>query len=237
MTSFYIIQSGNTTKLETDFTPNLELNGSYEIALHSLETYYSFANVDEKNNRLKVSLDSGASWNKITFAVGSYEHKAINDELQRMIVALGGKKDDVVLKANRNTFQSVLIISGSVQLDLSGDRSIRNILGFEAKIFKKGRHLSKHTVNIMRINSIFLHTDVISSTYLNGVQAPVLYSFYPECAPGMKIIIQQKVLIYLPISINVISRLTSWLTGQDLELLDLRGETLTIKYHLRCIQQ
>ena len=147
------------------------------------------------------------------------------------------KSHSAPLKANRNTFQSVLIISGSVQLDLTGDRSIRNILGFEAKIFEKGRHLSKHTVNIMRINSIFLHTDVISSTYLNGIQAPVLYSFYPECAPGMKIIIQPKVLIYLPISINVISRLTSWLTGQDLELLDLRGETLTIKYHLRCIQQ
>ena len=237
MTSFYIIQSGNTSKLETDFTPNLELDGSYEIALHSLETYYSFANVDEKNNQLKVSLDSGTTWNDITFAVGSYEHKAINDELQRMVVVLGGKKEDVILKANRNTFQSILIVNGSVQVDFTGDKSIRDILGFEAKIFGKGRHLSKNTVNIMRINSIFLHTDVISSTYLNGIQAPVLYSFYPHCAPGMKIVIQPKVLIYLPISVSVISRLTSWLTGQDLELLNLRGEVLTIKYHLRCIRR
>ena len=60
-----------------------------------------------------------------------------------MIVALGGKKEDVLLKANRNTFQSILIVNGSVQVDFTGDKSIRSILGFEAKIFKKGRHLSK----------------------------------------------------------------------------------------------
>ena len=91
MASFYIIQSGENAKVETTFVPSLELEGSYEIALHSLETYYSFPNVDEKNNKIRVSLDSGTSWNNLTFAVGCYEHKDINEELQRMVVALGAK--------------------------------------------------------------------------------------------------------------------------------------------------
>ena len=49
--SFYLIQSGNNSRVETNFTPNLELDGPYEIALHSLETYYAFPNVDERITR------------------------------------------------------------------------------------------------------------------------------------------------------------------------------------------
>ena len=89
----------------------------------------------------------------------------------------------------------------------------------------------------MSINSIFVHTDVIGSAYVNGSQTPVIYSFFPDIPPGGKIIVQPRVLIYLPISLSVISRLTSWLTDQNNEELNLRGEELTIKYHLRCINQ
>ena len=237
MASFYIIQSGKSAKVETTFVPSLELEGSYEIALHSLETYYSFPNVDEQNNKIRVSLDNGTSWNDLTFAVGCYEHKDINEELQRMLVVLGGQKDGIVLKPNKNTFQTVMIISGTVQVDFSGEKSIRTVLGFNPKTYTNGRHLSEHTVDIMRVNSIFVHTDVIGSAYVNGSQTPVIYSFFPDIPPGAKIIVQPRVLIYLPISLSIISRLTSWLTDQNNEELNLRGEELTIKYHLRCIDQ
>ena len=231
--SFYLIQSGKDAKVETTFVPSLELEGSYEIALQSLETYYSFPNVDEKNNKIRVSLN-GTSWNDLTFAIGCYEHKDINEELQRMIVALDGKKYDIILAPNKNTFQTIMTITGNVQVDFTVQNSIRTVLGFDSKIYKKGRHISEHTVNIMRVNSIFVHTDVIGSAYVNGSQTPVIYSFFPDIPPGGKIIIQPNVLIYLPISLSVISRLTSWLTDQNNQPLNLRGEELTIKYHLRC---
>ena len=237
MTSFYIIQSGKSAKVETTFVPSMELEGSYEIALHSLETYYSFPNVDKNNNKIRVSLDSGTSWNNLTFAVGCYEHKDINEELQRMLLVIGGKKDDIILKPNKNTFQTVMTISGNVQVDFQGEDSIRTVLGFNSKIYQSGRHLSEHTVDIMRVNSIFVHTDVIKSAYVNGSQTPVIYSFFPDIPPGGKIIVQPRVLIYLPISLSVISRLTSWLTDQNSKELNLRGEELTIKYHLRCTDQ
>ena len=233
MASFYIIQSGESAKVETTFVPSLELEGSYEIALHSLETYYSFPNVDEKNNKIRVSLDSGTSWNNLTFAVGCYEHKDINEELQRQMIVLGGKKDDIILKPNKNTFQSIMTISGNVQVDFNIPNSIRTVLGFNPKIYTSGRHLSEHTVNIMRVNSIFVHTDVIGSAYVNGSQTPVIYSFFPDIPPGGKIVVQPRVLIYLPISLSVISRLTSWLTDQNNKPIDLRGEVLTIKFHFR----
>ena len=237
MASFYVIQSGKNSKIETNFVPSLELEGAYEIALQSIETYYSFANIDEKNNKIRVSQDNGTSWKDLTFAVGCYEHEDINEELQRMMVLIGGKKDDIILKPNKNTFQTIMTISGVVQVDFNIENSIRTVLGFDAKIYKSGRHLSEHTVNIMRVNSIFVHTDVIGSAYVNGSQSPVIYSFFPDIPPGGKIIVQPSVLIYLPISLSVISRLTSWLTDQNNQELNLRGEELTIKYHLRCIKQ
>ena len=142
----------------------------------------------------------------------------------------------MVLKPNKNTFQTIMVISDKAEVDFTIPNSIRSVLGFDSYIYQKGRHLSEHTVNIMRINSIFVHTDVIGSTYVNGSQSPVIYSFFPDIPPGGKIIIQPRVLIYLPTSLSVISRLTSWLTDQHDQVLDLRGEELTIKYHLRpCI--
>ena len=234
--SHYIIQSGKNSRISTDFVPSLELEGRYEIALQSLESYYSFPNVDEKNNKIHVTLD-GITWYDLTFAVGCYEHKDINDELQRMLVLIGGKKDDIVLKPNKNTFQTIMTITTNAQVDFSIPNSIRTVLGFNAQIYKSGRHLSEHTVNIMRVNSIFVHTNVIGSTYVNGAESPVIYSFFPDIPPGGKIIVEPRVLIYLPVSLSVISRLTSWLTDQKNDALNLRGEELTIKYHLRCIKQ
>ena len=229
--SEYIIQSGKNSIISTDFAPTLELDKPYEIALQSLETYYSFPNIDEKNNKIHITLD-GVTWYDLTFAVGCYEHKDINKELQRMLEVIGGKKTDITLKPNKNTFQTIMIITDNVLVDFRTPNSIRTVLGFDAAVYGKGRHLSEHTVNIMRVNSIFVPTNVI------GSQSPVIYSFFPDIPPGGKIIVQPRVLIYLPVSLSVISRLTSWLTDQNNEPLNLRGEELTIKFHLRpCMKQ
>ena len=236
--SHFIIQSDKNSKVSTDFAPNLKLEGPYEIALHSLESYYSFPNVDTKNNKIHVTVNGGTHWYDLTFAVGCYEHEDINNELQRMVVLIGGKKNDIVLEPNRNTFQTIMTCSSNVQVDFAIPNSIRTVLGFDAKIYKSGRHLSEHTVNINSVNSIFVHTNIIGSTYVNGSESPVIYSFFPNVRPGGKIIVEPRVLIYLPVSISVISRLTSWLTDQNNQPLNLRGEELTIKYHLRkCIEQ
>ena len=60
-----------------------------------------------------------------------------------------GKKTDIILKPNKNTFQTIMIISGTVQVDFTIPNSIRTALGFDAKIYKSGRHVSQHTMNIL----------------------------------------------------------------------------------------
>ena len=57
--------------------------------------------------------------------------------------------------------------------------------------------------------------------------------FFPDAAPGQKILEAPRDLIYLPVTVDVISALSVWLTDQHGELLELRGEALTIRFHLR----
>ena len=39
--------------------------------------------------------------------------------------------------------------------------------------------------------------------------------------------------IYLPVTLNVISQMTCWLTDQQGKALDLRGEEVTITFHIK----
>ena len=54
-----------------------------------------------------------------------------------------------------------------------------------------------------------------------------------DAAPGQKILEATHNLIYLPVTVDAISTLSVWLTDQHGKLLDLRGEELTIRFHLR----
>ena len=112
--------------------------------------------------------------------------------------------------------------------------SLASVLGFKQDIaYGVGRHASEKLVNIMSVKSILIHCNIIHSSYMRGQQATVVYNFVPNAAPGQKILEAPHNLIYLPVTVDVISTLSVWLTDQDGELLDLRGEKLTIRFHLR----
>ena len=69
-----------------------------------------------------------------------------------------------------------------------------------------------------------------------GTQAPVAYNFFPNTAPGQNILEVPHNLIYLPVTEDVISTLSVWSTDQHGKHLDLRGDELTIRFHLcECI--
>ena len=119
------------------------------------------------------------------------------------------------------------------QIDFAVVDCVRSLLGFDAKIYKFGRHESEHLVDIMSVNSILVNCDIIGASRINGIEAPVIYNFFPNVSPGEKIIEEPKNLIYVPVTLSIISRMTCWLTDQDKNDLDLRGEKLTISFHLK----
>ena len=57
--------------------------------------------------------------------------------------------------------------------------------------------------------------------------------FFPDVCPGYKIIENPHNLLYLPITADTIHSITIWLTDQNGDELNLRGENLSMRFHLR----
>ena len=235
--SHLITLSSKGSKIATSFSPPLVFppGCNYEMALCSLETYFSFPNIDVANNALKVSCDNGGTWTLIEIPTGCYEIKAINKTIQRLIKGkvTGSKEGDVRIAANENTLQCIIELKVNVQVDFNVDSSLRSVLGFDAKIYKNGRHESEHIVNILRVNSIMVHCNVVKSSRKNGREAPLIDTFFPNVSPGEKIVHRPKNLIYLPLTLDIISQMTVWLTDQNDEPLNLREEELTVTFHIK----
>ena len=234
--SWYISCSGKDSHIRTTFSPpiNVPPGCHYEMACCSVETYYSFPNIFETDNAIKLSNDGGTTWKLVKLPTGCYDIKAINTTLKRLIKEeLKGKEENICLSANKISLGCILTLKEKVMVDFDVDNSLRTVLGFPAAIYKEGRWESEHIVNILRVNSIIVHCDVVVLSRKNGIASPIIYNFFPNVSPGEKIVNRPKNLIYLPLSLNVISQMNIWLTDQDDVPIDLRGEQLTITFHMK----
>ena len=134
---------------------------------------------------------------------------------------------------NTNTLKSEMIIKDSYEVDFRRHNSINSLLRFNSKLYKSGFNVSENMVNILSINSILVNIYVISGTYVNGSTQPAIYSLFSNVSPGYKIIQNPHNLLYLPITADTIHGITIWLTDQKGNELHLRGEDLSMRFHLR----
>lgn len=229
---FNIIVSGNKTNFNTPFNPPLELNSKrgYEIALVDLETYNSFYNITDKNNIIEY--ENNGQTKTITISPGSYELKGLNRAVARQLEENNDKKA-IAFFPNSNTFKSILKIAPGYKVKFSHKNSIKDILGFTKESYSEGYNYSEKLVDILPINSIFVHINVINGSIVNGNQNPVIYTFFPKVSPGYKIIQKPVNPIFLPITLKCINDFKVTLTDQNNNELDLNGEKLTIRFHIR----
>ena len=237
--SFQVIVSDKTTHFNTKFNPPIQLNKqkSYEMALVNLETYYSIPNITPKNNAFRYSPDEGANWIVVDIPTGSYDIEDINDVIQRGMKENGhwdaaNEEFYVSLLANPNTMKAILNVENNYQVNFKSGNSLRKLLGFGSKIYSASQE-SERVVDILGVNSILVNTNITSGSYVNGTNKPTIYSFFPNVSPGHKIVEHPKNLIYLPITLHVIHSLQVTLTDQNFDILDLRGENVTIRFHIR----
>ena len=239
-TSFQVIVSGNQSSFNTLFNPKIELDKKkvYEIALVNLETYYSFPNIDDSNNIFVYSHDRGQTWTKIKIPTGSYEIGDLNQTIRFEMEKVGhydevNQESYINIAANSNTLKTILIIGKDYQVDFNQQNNLSKVLGFTGKKYIEGFHESEKPVNILSINSIFVNIDIIDGSYVNGKTKNTIYSFFPNVAPGFKIIESPVNLVYLPILPYTIQNLNLSITDQDENVLNLRGEKLTVRFHIR----
>mgnify|MGYP006368103111 FL=1 len=238
--SFYILLSEKSTHIKTKFRPLIQLDKDrkYEMALVNLETYFSFPNMDSSNHNFRYSPDNGATWVNINIPEGSYELVDINEYIQRIMRENGhydstSDEYNITLEANNNTLKSVLNIAANYMVDFTPENSVRSVLGFNALIYSSGCNESENIVNILSVTSLRITSDIIGSSYSNGSNENTIYSFFPSVGPGYKIIEVPVNLVYLPITMNTISSMETKLIDQNGKLINLRGEELSIRFHIR----
>lgn len=242
MRSVTITLTGNESTFTLLHNPaiKLDVNKIYEAALLSIEMYYSFPNITNDNNKFVYSTDDGKTWKTITLDTGSYELLAINDEIQKQMISNGDYDEKnnefyISITANVSKLKSIVNIKHhSYKVNFDIENSIGATLGFRQSQLSHGYNESHNIVDIIKINSIFVNVDFINGSYVNGSQSSVIYSFFPNVAPGRKIIERPNPsLIYYPVYKHDINSVRVWITDQDNKPVDLRGERVTIRIIIR----
>ena len=229
------IMSGLKSDFTTKYSPPISLDESkqYEAALLSIDLFNSIPNITNLNNVLRYSKDDGNSWVNIELDTGSYELSAISNEIQRLMANNGDYDQNadnpyfITITANLSELKSIVHISN--------ENSIGSVLGFTNEIIGKGYNESPNIVNIIQVNSILVNLDIISGSYVNGSASPTIYSFYPNVSPGYKIVERPSPsLVFYPVSRNEFNSMRVWLTDQNNDSIDLRGEQITVRI---CIEE
>ena len=142
-------------------------------------------------------------------------------------------KDNTKISSNTKTLKSEKFLKNNYEVDFRQDKSINSLLGFHSKLYTSGFYESENMVNILTINRILVNIDIISGSYVNGSTQPTIYAFFPDVSPGYKIIENPHNLLYIPIPSDTIHSITIWLNDQNGNELNLRGEKLSMRFHLR----
>lgn len=231
-----IILKSDKTEFNTEFPSPIELNNdkSYEIALVNLETYYSFPNVHKHNNVLFYYTPNDPSTpQKVVIPIGSYEIEALNEEIKKQIAKNRGDPNLIDIEQNNATLKCLMKIKPGYKIEFKGNRSLKQLLGFRKKQYNAGNHIAENIVEIISVDAILIHINIITGSYVDGETTPVIYSFYPNVSPGYKIVENPKNLIYLPVNTKTIKNIKVKVTDQNSELINLRGEEIILKFHLK----
>ena len=171
----FIIKFEPVLKLQNDMT--------HEIALDKVAMTYSWHNISEQyqNNQKKYSPVGGTSWETVEFVDGMYTYSDLNDYLHQYMKKKGhlttddktGDKYHISLTFVLSTYKILIQIDNNYQLDLRNSKFGR-LIGFTEKIVNKTEHGTILPNITNSIDMIYINTDAITNSILNGVNTNTL---------------------------------------------------------------
>lgn len=225
-TTLTVTLNGNSSLLSVNFFPSIDLDRDkeYVLGLILFQTYNSIPNVSAANNRLYY----GDSSSFIMLPEGSYEIKDINNYIKRHLPS-----DTVFeLTANNNTLQSE--IKCSERLHFNKSNTLGTVLGFAQRSLEANTlHKSDEPVQINKVNTIRIECNVTTGSYLNDQSMHTIHEFTPVVPPGYKIVEVPRNIIYQPLRVNTIDNLTIKIVDQEGNLVNFRGEGVTVRVHIK----
>lgn len=227
-----IVLSGNSSTISCDFFPPVELDDDeWEVGLIDFATYNSIPNIVEGiNNKFylgKDPKDKDSVELNISIPTGSYEIEDIEKYIQSQLPA----KDGLTLRPNNNTLKAEIKCSRVIRFK---EDSIGKLLGFKVgDLAANAKHESDLPVDVIKVNVIRIECNIVKGSFQNGTECHVIHEFYPQVPPGYKIVDIPPTIIYLPVKVKTIHNITVSLTDQVGAPVDFRGETVSVRLHLR----
>ena len=169
---------------------------------------------------------------------GIYEIVDLNNTLKYMLpdnVKVNVTIDDIRLKSNLKINQTLIFTEKSFFYTIVGFTQSRSyplddIDGFYQTII--GSYKSDRPIIITGIDKIPLKCDCIQSSIVNGIRAPILYSFAMSSPPGHKIYKEPRVELFKKINKSVLSHITFYLEDDDYKAVDFHNETISFTCQL-----
>lgn len=223
--SFTLSLSGTSSILEAQYFPPIELSPrkNYVLGLVELLTFNSIPNIDIGNNKFYVGAE------EIVLPTGSYEIEDIENYLREVLASKG---INISIRPNNNTLRSVIKCDRAINFQPSD--SIGPLLGFAPRVLEaNSSHDSDQPVGILKINALRVECNITSGAYINGQPVHTIHEFFPAVPPGYKIIEVPSQVIYLPIVVKCIEHLQLRIVDQDGNLVNFRGEVISIRLHLK----
>lgn len=239
MDSLTLTLSDKSSSLYATYHPAIELdtNYNYECALVDFNAYFSMPNVTDSNNCFTVICLDRPKF-EVFIPTGSYELsdiiKHLHGEFRKREIRISIEKNEKTLKCEIRCTQYCVI-------DFEAENSIGSLLGFNrrkiivnADTYRYNEPIiSDNVVDIHKVNVLRIECSIATGSYLNDKSSHSIHEFYPEVAPGYKIVEVPRHLIYLPVVGRTISELNIKVLNQDDELIDFRGERVTIRIHIK----
>lgn len=225
--------SGQSSVLKANYSPPLDLrddDGEYVLGLISLETFNAIPNIDKNNNKFYIGSVI------LEIPDGTYEISALNEYLQEAVRKQNEIDRDfkcvLTLDGNTSTLKCELKCTHTV--DFTKENSLGNLLGFKNMILEANKkHVSPTPVNILKVNVIKVECNIVTGAYHNDKRVHTIHEFSPSVPAGFKIIEIPQNVIYMPINTRVIDNIELRLTDQDGDLVNFRGEVITVRLHLK----
>ena len=248
--TFILTITGNSSVLEAEYFPPIELssNKNYVLGLVELLTFNSIPNVDIGKNKYYIGNQV------ITIPPGSYEIEDIENYIKMSlangdftIVIVPTKNDEIEnyvqknletastiisIKPNNNTLRSE--IKSNREINFKPKDSIGELLGFTPRVLLANKtHTSDSPVAILKVNALRIECNITTGAYINNRKVHTIHEFFPTVPPGYKIVEVPSHVIYLPIAVKTIHNIQLRIVDQDGDLVNFRGETITIRLHIK----
>lgn len=222
---------GFTSTISEDYNPPIQLDPAYDYGL-ALLSFHSCNSIPNILKGKKFYLIDSINKTPLTIEMeeGSYEITHIEDYIKKNLP----KGAAFSLKPNTTTLQCELRCD-QYSIDFQPDDSLGDILGFSKKLLEpKILHRSDLPVNIVKVRTIHIDTNITGGAYYNNSPSHTIYEFAPLVNPGEEINEIQRNPIYLPVEKrNEIHNITLEVLDQNFHSVNFRGELILARLHLK----